>query len=259
VAGVIWCDSEFVLQAFVALHQFVIGAYHVFGKLRGLSGDAGHGGKVGTRPDALGGWYVETGRQVGAIDHGVVADDAAIANGAVEQDAVEADEDVVADHARAMHDGAMGNGGVFADIDQGAGFGVDDDPVLDIGMGADADRFEVAVGIDLIGTDDGVGTDEDVFLDDDLAADDGGLVDVGGFVNLRQVAARVLADHGSDSGGIGESFAAFELVEQLGIGPVAADGRGKFDVAQCDRAHARVGDILAETLGVAGFGFMDDD
>ncbi|EXI69141.1 MAG: hypothetical protein AW07_04298 [Candidatus Accumulibacter sp. SK-11] len=91
-----------------------------------------------------------------------------------------------------MHDGTVVNRGVFADIDQGTGLGVDDDAVLDVGMGADADRLEIAVGIDLVGTDHRVGADEDVFLDDDLAADDGGLVDVGN--DLRQVATAILAD-----------------------------------------------------------------
>ena len=104
-----WRDSKFVLQAFVALHQLVIGAHDVLRKFRGLCRDAGHGGEVGARADALGGWYVETRRQIGTIDDRVVANDAAIADGAVEQHTVEADEDVVADYTGAVDDGAMAN------------------------------------------------------------------------------------------------------------------------------------------------------
>jgi hypothetical protein len=59
--------------------------------------------------------------------------------------------------------------------------------------------------------------------------------------------------------GIGNSFAALELVEQPGVGPFVADGFRKLNVFQRDQAHARAAGIFAEALGVAGFGLVDDD
>ncbi len=94
-----------------------------------------------------------------------------------------------------MDDGAVGNGTVFADHHHRAGLGVDDHPILDIGMRTDDDGLHVAIGIHFVSTDHRVRTDEDVFMDDDLAAQDGGLIDVGAFVDVRQVAVRVFANH----------------------------------------------------------------
>ena len=106
---------------------------------------------------------------------------------AVEQHAVEADEDPVTHLAGAVHYAAMGDGAVLAYGDGGAGLGVDHHTVLNIGVGADDDGLHVAALVHLVGADHGIGADKHILLDDHLATDDGGLVDVGGFVDDGQV------------------------------------------------------------------------
>ena len=120
----------------------------------------------------------------GRVAEAIGADDAAVVQG-----------DAGADAAGAMHDGAVGDRAVAADLDPAAGLAVDDHAVLDIGAFADDDGFELAAFVQLVGADHDVGADEDAFADDDLAADDGRGVDEGAFGDEGQVAGGVLADH----------------------------------------------------------------
>ena len=157
-------------------------------------------GQIALLVDAGGGGDVELRRQIAAIDHRVVTHHGTVTDMAVEQHAVEADKDPVSHFARSVDDGAVGDGGVLADGDGGAGFGVDHHAILDIGVGADDDGFHISTLIHLVGTDHRIGADKDILFDDHLAADDGGLVDIGGFVDDRQMAGGILADHVTSCG-----------------------------------------------------------
>ncbi len=129
--------------------------------------------------DAGGGGDVELRRQIAAVHHRVVTHHGAVTDVAVEEHAVEADEHPVTHFARAVDYAAVGDGGVLADGNRRAGLGVDDDPVLNVGVGADDDGLHVAAGIHLVGADHRIGADKHVLLDDHLATDDGCLVDIG--------------------------------------------------------------------------------
>ena len=142
-----------------------------------------------------GGGTVESLRHFAALDHGVVAHHRATADNAVEQHRVKADEYVVADDTRAVHNRAMRDRSVFADFHQAAGFGVNHHAVLNIGIGADDDGFHATLRIDLVGADNGIGPDKYILADDDFAADNGGGVDESGFGDDRQIAAGIFSNH----------------------------------------------------------------
>ena len=157
-------------------------------------------GQIALLVDAGGGGNVELRRQIAAIDHRVVTHHGTIADMAVEQHAVEADKDPVSHFARSVHYAPVGDGGVLADGDGGAGFGVDHHAILNVGVGANDDGLHLAVGIHLVGADHSIRADKDILFDDHLAADDGGLVDIGRFVDDRQMAGGILADHVTSCG-----------------------------------------------------------
>ena len=138
---------------------------------------------------------VEVRWDVAVLDHTVVADDRAGADGAIEDHAIEAKKNPVADFAGAMDDGAVGNRGALANVDATAGFRMDDYAVLDVGIRADGDGFHFTIGIGFVSTDDRIRADENVFADDNFAADDRRWIDKSRFRNDRQVAGRIFADH----------------------------------------------------------------
>lgn len=87
------------------------------------------------------------------IDNSVVAHDTALANIAIVQHRIKADEYLY------------------------TGLGVDHDAALDIGIGADGDRFHIAAVTHLVDADDHVRSDKYIFSNDNLAANNRSRVD----------------------------------------------------------------------------------
>jgi hypothetical protein len=183
------------LDTLVALDQPHVGDRDAFGKARDVGVDFGHAREISITVDVGRRRNVEAARQVTVFNHAVMANNATVADRGVEDHAVEADEDFAAEGTRAVHDGAMGDRGVLADRDLGTGLGVDDHAILDVGIRADHNRFDVAVVIDLISTDHCVRSNKHVLGDDHVAADDGGRINEGALVDSGEVAGRVASNH----------------------------------------------------------------
>ena len=77
-------------------------------------------------------------RKMAAFDHGVVTNDRTIADSAVEQDRVEADEYIVANLARSMNDRPVGDRRAGPDRDCGTRLRMDHDTVLNVRPVTDA-------------------------------------------------------------------------------------------------------------------------
>ena len=138
---------------------------------------------------------METGRQVTAVDHGIVTHNAAFAHRAVEEHAVEADERTVADRAGTVDNRAVRDRSPLADGDCRSGLGVYDHTVLNVRMCTDDDGLHLAVCIHLVGADHGIGSDEDVLMDDHATAQNGRWIDKSAVMDNREIAAWIPANH----------------------------------------------------------------
>src|SRR5699024_2168721 len=189
--------SEFVLNPAIGAGQADVGGDHGFRELACGLGDGTQGSQIGFAGYHGSRRQIKTVRDVVAIDHAVMPHDGIIAYRAIEEHRIETDEDAAAHAAGPVHDGPVGNGGVFSDGDGGTVLGMNDDAVLDIGVCTNDNGLHVAVFVYLISANDCIGADENVGIYPHEAAQYGGRINKGGFMDDRIIATGVSSEHKS--------------------------------------------------------------